>query len=211
MKIYAVADIHGRISAITRIKKMIDLHNPNVLVVAGDITHFTRAKQVLEALDQMPIPVMGVCGNTDMPWVEFLLNHHDNLTSLHLNKVTRQQVRFVGLNLSFLTPLQTLIPFWGSQNVKALFPLVDRHTVIVSHQPPKGILDEVIKCHTGCRHLRKLIIEKQPSLVICGHIHERAGTAPFDNTLVVNASIGRHGEGAIIELKGNEAPLVTMI
>lgn len=61
--------------------------------------------------------------------------------------------------------------------------------VLVTHGPPKGVLD----ANTGgiaCGSLALLdwIQKYEPRLVVCGHIHEGHGIAMVGNTLVVNAA-----------------------
>ena len=59
--------------------------------------------------------------------------------------------------------------------------------------------------------MRRLILEKQPRMLICGHIHEKPGWALIEKTLVVNCSMGRSGAGALIVLRGDAAPTVRML
>ncbi|HIJ02596.1 metallophosphoesterase [Candidatus Woesearchaeota archaeon] len=51
---------------------------------------------------------------------------------------------------------------------------IDKHAVLVSHSPPYNTnLDILIDDrHVGSEALRKIIVEKQPLLVLSGHIHE---------------------------------------
>ncbi|MCX7635777.1 MAG: hypothetical protein N2Z74_08545, partial [Syntrophales bacterium] len=84
--------------------------------------------------------------------------------------------------------------------------------VLVTHPPPHGVLDEVMGgIHTGSKRLRALIEEKQPRLLICGHIHERPGWAHIGRTVVVNASVGKSGAGALISLRGDTPPEVQLL
>ena len=54
MRIYAVADIHGRAERLKRIKENILTLNPDVLVIAGDITNFTGFRPVIDRLQIQP-------------------------------------------------------------------------------------------------------------------------------------------------------------
>ena len=79
----------------------------------------------------------------------------------------------------------------------------------------KGQFDCVIAFHsvfhTDYRGLKKIILSYQPRLVICGHIHERPGTAFIGDTRIVNCSMGRSGAGAIIDVDGDGVSEVEMI
>jgi hypothetical protein len=82
-----------------------------------------------------------------------------------------------------------------------LMPRVRRETVLVAHPPPLGVLDRAFgMLHAGSPGLRDLIRQTEPRLLICGHIHEAAGSERMGRTLVVNAAMGRRGGGALIRL-----------
>jgi hypothetical protein len=51
---------------------------------------------------------------------------------------------------------------------------IDNKTILISHAPPYNTnLDMTLnKRHLGSEALRKIITEKKPILVLCGHIHE---------------------------------------
>ena len=57
--------------------------------------------------------------------------------------------------------------------------------------------------HLGSKAIRRIVEVKKPILVLSGHIHEAPGYSKFDETFVVNCSLGKHGEGAIIKLDKN--------
>jgi len=73
MRIYAVADIHGKESRMARVEAAIDRFQPDVAVVAGDITNYTGPKPVINRLAGMGIPVLCIGGNSDLGRVEQLL------------------------------------------------------------------------------------------------------------------------------------------
>ena len=54
--------------------------------------------------------------------------------------------------------------------------------------------------HGGSKELRDLVDIIHPRLVLCGHIHEDPGFTKINSTTVVNCSMGKRGEGALIEI-----------
>ncbi len=71
--------------------------------------------------------------------------------------------------------------------------------ILLSHQPPYGILDKVtakfapkewIGKHAGSKVILNYIKSKQPKYVFCGHIHEGEGTKKISKTMVYNLSVG---------------------
>jgi len=73
--------------------------------------------------------------------------------------------------------------------------------VLVTHVPPYNTQDKIfLGMHGGSKELRETIDKYKPRLVLCGHIHEDPGYMKTGKTLVVNCSMGKRGEGAIINI-----------
>ena len=212
MNIYAVADIHGRQDRLDLIKNHVTLLKPHVLVIAGDITGHHELFSLIGQLNDLPIPVLAVRGNMDSQEVEKLLEQYPNISSLHKKKVTINGVSFVGLGGTIPVPFCSKICLREKRLIEETDYLIERDSVLVSHPPPYGTLDEGFgNLHAGSRGLRRLILEKQPRMLICGHIHERPGVAFLAKTIVVNCSMGQSGAGAVISMNNDQAPTVSMI
>ena len=212
MRIYAVADIHGRSDKIALIRNNALQLNPDVLVVAGDITNYTGSTGILAQLNAIPVPVLAVRGNTDLSRVENLFEYFSNISPLHLSQVTIGNTPFIGLSGCIPIPFSSRVCLNQVQvNVK-LKSLITNNSVLVAHPPPWGTLDEVFgRFHAGCRSLTKVIKTCQPMLMICGHIHERPGSVFIGKTLVVNCALGRKHAGAVIELDNENNLKVEML
>jgi Icc-related predicted phosphoesterase len=207
-----VADIHGRQDRLDLIKNHVTLLKPDVLVIAGDITGHHELLSLIGQLNDLPIPVLAVRGNMDSQEVEKLLEQYPNISSLHKKKVTINGVSFVGLGGTIPVPFCSKICLREKRLIEETDYLIERDSVLVSHPPPYGTLDEGFgNLHAGSRGLRRLILEKQPRMLICGHIHERPGVAFLAKTIVVNCSMGRSGAGAVISMNNDQAPTVSMI
>lgn len=212
MLIYAVADIHGRRDRVALIRNKILQHKPDVLVVAGDITNYIRPEPVIAELNDMPAPVLAIRGNSDLDRVEKLFKKYPNISSLHLKEVVVDGISFTGVSGTMPVPFSSLISFREKHIIDRLKLLVKRDTVLVAHPPPRGTLDEVFgRFHSGCRSLQKIVVNKQPRLLICGHVHERPGTLFVGETLVVNCSMGRKGAGILIDLNKGMPPEAELI
>ena len=212
MNIYAVADIHGQQDRLDLIKNHVTLLKPDVLVIAGDITGHHEVLSLIGQLNDLPIPVLAVRGNMDSQEVEKLLEQYPNISSLHKKKVTINGVSFVGLGGTIPVPFCSKICLREKRLIEETDYLIERDSVLVSHPPPYGTLDEGFgNLHAGSRGLRRLILEKQPRMLICGHIHERPGVAFLAKTIVVNCSMGRSGAGAMIGINNGHMPTVSMI
>jgi uncharacterized protein len=212
MHIYAVADIHGRADKIALIKNNTLQLNPDVLVVAGDITNYTGSAAILAQLNDIPVPVLAVRGNTDLSRVESLLEYFPNISPLHLKRVTIGSTSFVGINGCIPIPFSSRICLNQLQVIEKLKPLIKSNSVLVAHPPPWGTLDEVFgRFHAGCRSLTKVIKMCRPMIMICGHIHESPGSVFIEKTLVINCALGRKHAGAMIELDKDNNLKVEML
>lgn len=104
----------------------------------------------------------------------------------------------------------TLVPYTSARNLSSSWRKLPMFCdVLISHSPPKGILD---KCYNGasagCQSLRgkvERMIAGPPYLWLCGHIHEGRGseTVAFGlsprETLVVNTANANSGRASRID------------
>ncbi len=212
MRIYAVADIHGRYDRIELIRENIEKFKPEVLVVAGDITNYGRPAETLAQLNDMPVPVLAVRGNTDPARIEKMLEQYPKISTLHLKEVNRNGISFVGVSGTIPIPFSSRLSWREGPVRKKIDQLLSRHSVLVTHTPPWGTLDEAFgRFHAGSKSLQAIVTKHQPGLLICGHIHEKPGTALVGKTLVVNCNMERTKAGAMIEFDKDQAPEVEMI
>jgi hypothetical protein len=211
-RIYATADLHGYRDRLECIAEQVRAWKPNVLVIAGDITGYRDAVGFIRRINDLPVPVLTVRGNMDAQAIETYIEQCTNITSLHQKTVTIDGVRFVGMGGTIPVPFSSRICLWEKRMFTEMEPLIDSNCVLVVHPPPYGTLDEGIgSLHAGSRGLLGLVLEQQPKLLICGHIHERPGWAFIGRSLVVNGSMGRSGAGAMITWCDDSPPQVCML
>ena len=195
MKILAVADIHGAQYRLNLVLKNIERYSPDLVVVCGDITQFGPGEVAKNFLDQIPIDTIAVTGNIDTLDVEKGIDN-SKAAKIELKKVLRKGIPFVGV--SGINP----------DHFKILDDkkMIDNKTVLVTHVPPFDTKDKVfIGMHGGSKELRALIDKYTPRLVLSGHIHEDPGFVKVGKTIVVNCSMGKKGEGALIDIDDNIA------
>jgi len=212
MRIYAVADIHGKPAKIARIRQVILELKPDALVVAGDITGYVNSNAVISQLNHMPAPVLAIRGNTDLEKVDRLLDYYPNTSSLHLREQKINGLKFVGVSGTIPVPFRSRIGWCEKRVINTLAAQVDDTSVLVVHSPPRGVLDEAFgRLHTGCRRLYQLVVQRRPRLVLCGHIHERPGIAYIGQTTVVNCNVARAGRGAVVDFESDGSMRVKML
>jgi Icc-related predicted phosphoesterase len=197
MKIYALADLHGSQYRLNRVLEMVKKHQPEAVVICGDITQFGPADVAKNFLDQIPGTVFAVPGNIDTEdAVKGIDQSH--AINIHLKQQIYHGVVFVGVN--GVNNRETAL-FYSDQNYVTMLEHVD---ILVSHVPPYGLQDMVFYgLHSGSKDLLSLVQKYKPRLVLCGHIHEDPGYTDLDQTVVVNCSMGKHGNGALITIGEN--------
>jgi Icc-related predicted phosphoesterase len=161
---------------------------------------------VIKALSDMPVPVIAVRGNTDLPVVDRLIDRYPNVSNAHLKKIAVKDRWFIGMGGTVPVPFRSRIRFREKRALQKAGALLNKTSVLVVHPPPWGTLDRVFgKFHAGSKGLLRLLDEAEPALCICGHIHEMPGYEHIGRTLVVNCSIGWRGAGSLIELSEDGA------
>ncbi len=190
MKIYCMADLHGSQYRLNVILKNIQRYTPDLVVVCGDITQFGPADVAKNFLDQINVETLAIRGNTDPPDVEKSIDD-SKATRIELKKVVKKGIPIVGLSGINHDDFKII------EEKK----MIDKKTILVTHVPPFNTLDKIfIGIHGGSKELRKLVDKFKPRLVLSGHIHENPGYKKINDTIFINCSIGKYGEGALITI-----------
>lgn len=208
MKILAVADIHGSQYRFNLVLQNVAAYTPDLVVLCGDITQFGPGELATTLLNQIPVRTLALCGNIDTPDVDQGITA-SKATNLHLRRVVVQGTPFIGIGREIPSPLENTVIIDG-QDKKPLTNILDPRSVLVTHYPPFKLQDKIfIGTHGGSKELRRLIETNTPLLVLCGHIHEDPGVTRLGDTTVVNCSLGKRTEGAIVEI--NDTLKVTIL
>ena len=153
-----------------------------------------KLKEICGLLKMIDIPVYMLIGNDDHilqdDWDKILKDY--GILDLNLRTYALGKLKVVGFQYVLPTPWNTNNELPENELAKKLRNIedqVDRKTILITHGPPKGILDRVVNgLRAGSESIYKLVKEKQPIFHIFGHIHEAFGNAKIDNTICCNVS-----------------------
>jgi len=188
MKIYACADIHGFPERIERVRELVQQLSPDVVIIAGDLTHAGLGRDALGLLDELPCPVVAIPGNMDPPFVAKAIAE-SRAKNILTASVQIQGVTFCGPDAA-----------------------VERCDILVAHEPPYGVLDTIpTGLHIGSPKVARAVEKLRPRVMVCGHVHESPGVARLGETIVVNCTMGdgiHRGASILLREEGVEVTLL---
>ncbi len=210
MKILAVSDIHGKyIKIIDYLKK----NTVDLIILTGDITDFgpnELAVEILNEISSFNIPVLAIPGNCD-PINLYGSIDNSKAVNIHGKSVTIKNIGICGFGGSNPTPYNTPLEFDEIEiydNARRVMEEIKNHevTLFVTHAPPLGTKTDLLPSgkHVGSESLRKIIEEFQPSINICGHIHESMAIDKIGKTTIINPGMLKEGHACIINIDDSD-------
>ena len=220
MKIWHVSDTHGY-HDLLEVPDNIDL-----IIVSGDGSNYkdmykneVEVRALITWLERLNIPnKIYVAGNHDTSIEKGLItqdNFHQSCIHYLFNEsITVDGIKIWGSphtpnfgNWAFMKARHNLDKVWQS--------IEDDVDIVVTHTPPKGILDlsynrrgELEFC--GCSALQKRLLKLKPKLSLFGHIHNcegviNAGTMKLSimDTVFSNGSVLTDGKFGKLSSNGN--------
>jgi hypothetical protein len=193
------------------------LEKTRKLVLEDDVSQH----KIFKKLDSLNIPVFLIIGNGDygklienteyaplkLPYkIESECKNSKNVSYINLKIKKFDKFSIVGLDSIII------LKEWRKgkdidKEITKIFKSTKQPIIFLTHDPPYGILDKikykrspVYGRHVGDKLTRELIEKFQPTINICGHMHENQGKGKIGKTLVVNAGFGRIGQCAIIDI-----------
>jgi uncharacterized protein len=206
LKILAVSDLHGEIKPIIAYlkSKKVDL-----VIIAGDITHFgppELGEDLLNEISSFGVPVLAIPGNCD-PESMYVNIDQSQAINIHARTLVIKNIGICGFGGSNPTPFDTPLEFEEIQIYDEAKKAIEgikkeKITLFITHAPPYGTKTDLLPSgeHVGSKSLRKIIEEMQPTVNICGHIHEARGTDKIGNTTIVNPGELSHGHACLIQI-----------
>ena len=202
MKLLVFSDIHADLRAASNlVKRSADV---DVVVGAGDyIMPHQGLGEMIAALRKIEKPTVLVSGNCENTAdLKSACHGWQNAHVLHGEQATIDGMSFFGIGGGIpITPFGSWSYDFNENEALQLLKDCPLGGVLISHSPPKGILDISSEGQSlGSTAIKDTIRAKNPQLVICGHIHASAGQIEsFGETTIINAG----PQGIIWDLRDN--------
>jgi len=203
MRALAIADVHGALDVYTWLVGQAEPRQADVVVIAGDLfagmtveEQREQGKEIAAILRKAPVPVLYIMGNDD----RIPLGYEDKrVRHIHGKRFDCGSYNFVGYEYS--------LPFVGGpfekpeeeiqKDLEAMKAQLDPSTVLVTHSPAHGTLDQVQDgSHVGSWSICSILDERKALAHIHGHIHECFG----HDGKHFNVAAAAHRRAVIIEL-----------
>ena len=190
MKLLVFSDLHSDFRIASQLVEL--SHGVDVVVGAGDFCNVRRGlDEIIRALSAINKLTILVPGNSesDLELID-ACRTWDNAHVLHGGQAIIDGVSFYGIGSGIpVTPFGSWSYDFTEKEAYNLLNDCPAGGVLVSHSPPKGILDISSDGRSlGSQAVRDTLDRTKPDLVICGHIHGSAGqTRQHGDTTVINA------------------------
>jgi Icc-related predicted phosphoesterase len=211
MTLLCLSDIHGEAEGLETL--LAGPERPDVVIVAGDITHLggrAEALAVLAPILSSGTRLIAVGGNMDREAARAYLGEIG--VDLHARGVVIDGVGFMGLGGGTPSPFGTPWELGDEEAEKCLAAGSAQIAgasfgVLVSHAPPRGTeLDRGFgRKHVGSEPVRKFLLRGTIGLCVCGHIHESAGVDRLGTATCLNVGPFKNGNYALVTINGGRA------
>ncbi|MCP4648346.1 MAG: hypothetical protein GY852_11560 [bacterium] len=197
MRVLLLADLHGDESVVDRLRDVARKYD--LIIVAGDLGSDGYIEKLLSVSDN----IYWIPGN--MERLESCEAGKEKCIHGRRMDIT-DGMNIVGFGFSGPTPFGTPGELSEEDIYAQMSSLpIDEKTILVTHTPPYGILDDVGEgVHAGSKSLKKVMEEKKPRILVCGHIHHVEGKEKVGETTVVKVPKGSTLRGVLLLVENGQ-------
>ena len=197
-KITFISDTHGKHEYLTSKRMGNILGSGDILIHCGDVSNTGKSHEIKEFLDWF--------SNTDFTHKVFIAGNHDfgfQLVSTIEPEYIEKGVHYLfdssveidGIKI-YGSPWQPVFYDWafnvprGEKLAEKWAKIPGNTDILITHGPAFRMLDHTIQGQmVGCEDLFNRIVEVQPKIHCCGHIHWAYGQKSFNETEFINAAV----------------------
>lgn len=200
MKVLLLADLHGDESVLDRLRAISRKYD--MIIVAGDLGNDRYIEEVLSISEN----IYWIPGN--MERLESCEAGKERCIHGRRIDVT-DGMNIIGFGFSGPTPFGTPGELSEEEIYQQMNALpIDEKTILITHTPPYGILDDVGEgIHAGSKSVRKILEEKTPRVLACGHVHHIEGKEKVGETTVVQIPEGRTLKGVLLLIENGQVTI----
>ncbi len=205
-----IGDLHDKTAHLADIPGLSDADG---IIVTGDLTlngGIHQARRVLDVLRRHNPVVYAQIGNMDRGEISDWLQAEGWNTHRQIREIAAGTA-LMGLGGSTFTPFGTPSEFPESRFAEWLEDMWQqarnfRRVVLSTHTPPYDTLCDVIGngIHVGSTAVRDFLLDAQPAVCLCGHIHESRAVDRLGRTILVNTGAFSMGGYAELRLAGDD-------
>lgn len=176
-RILAFSDMHLSARCAAEIREAAP--DADLIIGAGDFCNgrhgLAEAMELLWTLEQDAVYVPGNAESADE------LKSATSATVLHGDGIEKAGLKIFGLGYAVpVTPFGSWSCDLTEAEAEALLAGMDSADILISHSPPKGVVDRASSgVSFGSTAVRAAIERVQPKLCLCGHIHDSWGKSGF--------------------------------
>lgn len=204
MRIFVFSDLHDEEVTFESLRKKCAEENCDFVFILGDTTN--DSPKFLEEVVSSPKNCFFIPGNNEP--VNAIQRVSSSCGYIHCKRVELAGgLNVVGFGKSNVTPFGTPGELSEEEIYVQMRSLpIDRNTILLLHVPPLGFFDEVKSPrgsgsqHIGSESVLKIIEEKKPFVVFCGHVHELEGIAMLGKTHIIKVPSAKFGKYCIAEI-----------
>ena len=186
LKILAISDLHDEEVVLDRLRVILSTNAYDYLFIAGDVGgNYSYAEDLISILSKAKARgIYYVPGNNEDERIRALFEEF----SVHEKRVElKEGLNLVGFGFSPPTPFSTPGEMEEEEMFRRMDALaIDNNTILLTHSPPYGILDNVELLHVGSKAILEIVKRKKPFLHLFGHVHEVIGKEKHYSTLFIN-------------------------
>jgi uncharacterized protein len=200
MKVLAFSDLHGEEAALESLSRIAPSYDH--VFICGDVSRSVLfAEDVVKFFPKSFI----IPGNWDNEQVGKILS--SSKAWVHGKRVELEGgLNVVGFGYSAPTPFFT----YGERSEEEIYAQmseldIDRNTLLLTHSPPKGFLDEAhLGRHIGSVSILRIIEERRPLAAFFGHAHEAIGVKEHRTTTLVKLPPANHMKACSVSITGKK-------